>query len=100
MVSMDWQYVANDITNKTEYSDDGSGNRVTTYGNVNGNYHVNGRLMLNTPLKNRKFLLNSHTTVSYNNRNGFINTEKSNSKYSLSTRWQASLSGLSGSMWE
>lgn len=80
MVSMDGQYVANDITNKTEYSDDDSGNRVTTYGNVNGNYHVNGRLMLNTPLKNRKFSLNSHTTVSYNNRNGFINTEKSSSK--------------------
>ncbi len=53
-----------------------SGKKMTTYDNVNGNYNGNFRVMFNTPLKNRKFSVNSMTMASFANSNGFINEKK------------------------
>lgn len=53
---------------------------MTTYDNVNGNYNGNIRVLFNTPLKNRRFSINSMTMASYANKNGFINDEKNTNK--------------------
>ena len=53
---------------------------MTTYDNVNGNYNGNFRVMFNTPLKNRKFSVNSMTMASFANSNGFINEKKNTNK--------------------
>lgn len=68
-------YVVNDIVTKSIYVGE-SGKKMTTYENVNGNYNGNFRVMFNTPLKNRKFSVNSMTMASFANVNGFINEEK------------------------
>lgn len=79
MVMLNANYVVNDIVTKTIYVGE-SGRRMTTYENVNGNYNGNVRVMFNTPLKNRKFSVNSMTMASYGNSNGFINNEKNVNK--------------------
>src|SRR5699024_2656454 len=43
-------------------------------------YNGNIRVLFNTPLKNRKFSINSMTMASYANNNGFINEEKNTNK--------------------
>lgn len=75
MIMANANYIMNDIVTKTTYADKTS-NRVTTYENVNGNYNANVRVMLNTPLRNKKFSVNTMTMASFANSNGFINGEK------------------------
>lgn len=65
-------YVVNDIVNYVINENDGSGNKTTTYKNINGNYNGNLMMMLNSPLKNRKFSVNSMTRVSFSNSNAVI----------------------------
>ncbi len=72
-------YIVNDVVNYTE-NDPNTGKRYTTYKNINGNYNGNARIMLNTPLKNKKLSINNMTLVSYANTNSYINTEKNTNK--------------------
>ena len=79
MVMLNFDYVINDIVNKSVYVGN-TGKKMTTYDNVNGNYNGNIRVLFNTPLKNRRFSINSMTMASYANKNGFINDEKNTNK--------------------
>lgn len=76
MVSANGNYIVNDIVSKSTYANDGSGNRLTEYENVNGNYNANVRVMVNAPFRNRKFTYNTMTVAGYNNSNGFVNSKK------------------------
>lgn len=69
-----FSYLTNDIVNYSETEKDGT--RSTTYKNVNGNMNGNLRVIYNTPLKNKKFSINSMTFGSYSRNNGFINSDK------------------------
>ncbi len=87
MVMLNGTYTLNAIVSKTQYAEDKSGKRTTTYENVSGNYNGNVRVILNTPLKNKKFSINSMTMSSLNNTNGYINGEKNiNKSFILSER--------------
>ena len=79
MVMLNANYVVNDIVTKSIYVGE-TGKKMTTYENVNGNYNGNVRVMFNTPLKNKKFSVNSMTMASFANSNGFINDEKNVNK--------------------
>lgn len=72
-------YIVNDIVSYSVYEKE-SGKKITTYKNVNGNYNANLRMMLNTPLRNKRFTVNTMTMASFDNNNGFINEEKNTSK--------------------
>lgn len=67
------------IKSYTSYNQE-TGVKTTTYKNVNGNYSGNVRMMLNTPLKNKKFSINSMTMASFANSNGYINEEKNTNR--------------------
>jgi hypothetical protein len=75
LVFADGGYTINDIVTKSTF-DAKTNKRVTTYENVNGNYRGNIRLIVNTPLKNRKFTVNNMTFATYTNANGFINEQQ------------------------
>lgn len=79
MIMLNANYIMNDIVTKSVYVGE-SGRKMTTYDNVNGNYNGNLRVLFNTPLKNKKFSINSMTMASYANTNGFINEEKNTNK--------------------
>lgn len=79
MVFANGSYVINDIVSYTTYQGT-SGKRLTTYKNVDGNYNGNLRAIINTPLKNKKFSVNSMTMLSYSNNKGFINSDENTSK--------------------
>lgn len=71
-------YVLNDIVSYSTYNQNGG--RLTTYKNVNGNFNGSARAVVNTPLKNRKFSVNSMSMAMYANSKGFINGEKNTNK--------------------
>lgn len=79
MVITNLNYIINAIVNKSVYVGN-TGKKMTTYDNVNGNYNGNIRLIFNTPLKNKRFSINSMTMGSFANTNGFINDEKNTNK--------------------
>lgn len=79
MVMADGNYIMNDIVSYSMYNAN-TGGRTTTYKNVNGNYSANLRVMLNTPLRNKKFSVNTMTTAAFMNSNGYINEQKNTSK--------------------
>lgn len=79
MIMADGNYIMNDIVSYSMYNAN-TGGRTTTYKNVNGNYSANLRVMLNTPLKNKKFSVNTMTTAAFMNSNGYINEQKNTSK--------------------
>lgn len=79
MIMANGSYIMNDIVSYTSYNQE-TGVRTTTYKNVNGNYSANVRMMLNTPLRNKKFSINTMTMASYANNNGYINEEKNTNK--------------------
>lgn len=72
-------YILNDIVNKTT-TDMVTNKKTTTYENVNGNFNGSVRLTYNTPLKNKKFSINTMTSAMYSNTNGFVNEEKNTNK--------------------
>ena len=78
MLMFNGNYILNDIV--SDVSNISSGIRHTTYANVNGNYGGNLRFMMNTPLKNRKFTVNSMTMASFDNSNAFVDGAKSTNK--------------------
>jgi hypothetical protein len=75
----DGGFTMNDIVTKSTV-DQTTGKRVSTYENVNGNFRANVRLIVNTPLKNKKFSINTMTFGMFSNSNGFVNGEKNTSK--------------------
>lgn len=79
MIMANGSYIINDIVSYTSYNQE-TGVKTTTYNNVNGNYSGNVRMMLNTPLKNKKFSINSMTMASFANSNGYINEEKNTNR--------------------
>ena len=79
MFSLSGSYTLNDIVSKTVY-DQQTGAQRTTYENINGNYNLNARAMLNTPLRNKRFSLNSNTSASFRNTNSFLNGERNRSR--------------------
>lgn len=79
MIMANGSYIINDIVSYTSYNLE-TGVKTTTYKNVNGNYSGNVRMMLNTPLKNKKFSINSMTMASFANSNGYINEEKNTNR--------------------
>ena len=76
MIMANGNYVLNDIVQSSVYSESERGKRETTYRNVNGNYNGNIRMIMNTPLKNKKFSVNTMTFASFSNQNGFSNGVK------------------------
>ena len=79
MIMANGSYIINDIVSYTSYNQE-TGVKTTTYKNVNGNYSGNVRMMLNTPLKNKKFSINSMTMASFANSNGYINEKKNTNR--------------------
>lgn len=79
MIMANGSYIINDIVSYTSYNQE-TGVKTTAYKNVNGNYSGNVRMMLNTPLKNKKFSINSMTMASFANSNGYINEEKNTNR--------------------
>lgn len=79
MIMANGSYIINDIVSYTSYNQE-TGVKTTTYKNVNGNYSGNVRMMLNTPLKYKKFSINSMTMASFANSNGYINEEKNTNR--------------------
>ena len=79
MIMANGSYIINDIVSYTSYNQE-TGVKTTTYKNVNGNYSGNVRMMLNTPLKNKKFSINSMTMASFANSNGYINEVKNTNR--------------------
>lgn len=76
---LNFDYVINDIVNKSVYVGN-TGKKMTTYDNVNGNYNGNIRVLFNTPLKNRRFSINSMTMASYANKNGLSTTKRTRTR--------------------
>ncbi|MDR1747310.1 MAG: outer membrane beta-barrel protein [Tannerella sp.] len=72
-------YIINDIVNST-VNDPTTGKKYTTYENVNGNYNFDGRFIFNTPLKNKKFSINSMLFGRYANANSLIDEAKNMNK--------------------
>ena len=57
-------------------------------------------MMLNTPLKNKKFSINSMTMASFANSNGYINEEKNTNRKSHIVRtWWYRLPLLLSGFW-
>ncbi|MDR2921126.1 MAG: outer membrane beta-barrel protein [Tannerella sp.] len=80
MVMADASYTLNKIVDNTT-TDVNTNKKETTYENVkNGNYGGNIRIIYNTPLKNKKFSINTMTWGRYNNSNGFNNGQKNTNK--------------------
>lgn len=79
MVMANASYIMNDIVSYSSYNQE-TGVKTTTYRNVDGNYNANVRAMINTPLRNKKFSVNSMTMASFANSNGYINQEKNTNK--------------------
>ncbi|MDR1743023.1 MAG: outer membrane beta-barrel protein [Dysgonamonadaceae bacterium] len=79
MFSVDGGYAMNDIVSSLT-TDASTGRKETTYKNVNGNWHTNGRVMINMPLRNIKFSIFTMSYAGYNNSNGFSNGEKNINK--------------------
>ena len=79
MVFANGGYVVNAVTEYTTH-DRNTGKRYTTYRNINGNYNANARVILNTPLKNKKFSINNMAFTSYSNTNSYIDEERNTNK--------------------
>ncbi|MDR1344608.1 MAG: TonB-dependent receptor family protein [Tannerellaceae bacterium] len=78
MLMFNGNYTVNDIV--SDVTNISAGIRHTTYANVDGNFGGNLRFIVNTPLKNKKFTVNSMTMSSYDNSNALIDGATSNNK--------------------
>lgn len=67
-------FTSNDIVNYSFV--DEQGKRETTYRNVNGNWNADARVIFNTPLRNKKFSINSMTYGGFTSSNGYVNAIK------------------------
>lgn len=69
-------YVINGIVSSVMNDEVEKGKRETTYKNANGNYNMDGRFILNSPLKNKKFSVNTMTMASLNSSYSYIDEKK------------------------
>ncbi|MBD8348804.1 TonB-dependent receptor [Dysgonomonas sp. HGC4] len=74
MVFGGFDFASNDIVART-YSFEG-GRQESTFDNINGNWSTNLRLIMNRPLRNKKFSVNSMTFGNYARKNGYIDSGK------------------------
>lgn len=74
MVFGGFDFASNDIVSRT-YSFKG-GRQESTFDNINGNWSTNLRLIINRPLRNKKFSINSMTYGSYARNNAYIDSLK------------------------
>ncbi len=65
-------FALNSIVSKTT-TDNQTGNRVTTYGNVNGNFNIFAMAMINRPFTNRKWRFNVRFNGRYSQTPGYTN---------------------------
>ena len=72
-------FSTNDIV-RSRITDIETGKKESTYVNVNGNWHANGRFMTNQPLISKKLSITSTSSASLNTSNGFSDGEKNTSK--------------------
>jgi hypothetical protein len=78
MISMGGNYIVNKIVDYTTIDKDG--NTQSTYRNINGNWGLNGGIMFNTPLRNKKFTVDN-SSFAYLTRNiGYSNGIKNVTK--------------------
>lgn len=75
LISGGFNYTSNNVVNYSIIDD--KGNSTNTYRNVDGNLGANLNVMYDTPLKNKKFSINTGTYVSYYRNIGFSNGDKS-----------------------
>lgn len=64
-------YTLNDIVTTSNWQ--GVSSNTITYKNIDGNRSANIRFIYNTPLRNKKFSVNSMTFMGYNRSNTYIN---------------------------
>lgn len=74
MVFGGFNFSTNDIVSKVMNM--GGGKKETTYENINGNWDSNLRIMMNRPLRNKKFSINTMTYANISQSNGFIDADK------------------------
>lgn len=74
-----FSHISNDIVT-TRVSNETTGGRDNSYGNVNGNMNGNVNLMFNRPLKNRNWSINSRSSVSYRIENSIVDLSKNKAK--------------------
>lgn len=75
MLSGGIQYTVNNIVSYSSIDD--TGNSLNTYRNVGGDMSSNLGLSYNTPLRNKKFKVNTGTYTNYYRNVGFTNGDKS-----------------------
>lgn len=99
---------SNDVVSTIQYDSIGQTN---SYANVNGNWNGNLRFIINTPLKNKKFSINSMSYVSYDRSNALINDRKSDAWFkntantyrlreSLGLRFRTELAPAHPGLWD
>lgn len=71
MTHIRFQNVLNSISNRRTYNET-TGGYTTMPENINGNWNLFGLLGTNTALRNKKFTINTFTTISYNNIISYI----------------------------
>lgn len=74
MVFGGFSFSSNDIVSRT-YLLDGGG-QESTFDNINGNWSTNLRVIVNRPLRNKKFSLNSMSFGNYARNNGYVDLDK------------------------
>ena len=79
MVMANASYVLNAVVTDV-IRDASTTKRLTTYKNINGNYNGNARVIYNTPLKNKKFSINTMTWGMYSNNKGFNDGDENTNK--------------------
>lgn len=75
IIGADLTFTTNDIVDKTLRRSNGVSE--TTYANTSGNWESSARMIINKPLKNKKFSINSFTMIRYRANNGFLLEEDS-----------------------
>ncbi len=63
--------IQNSISNSTEYNEQ-TGGKITTPKNINGNWNAFGMFGYNTALKNKKFTINTFSTLNYQNNVAYL----------------------------
>lgn len=62
----------NSVVSRT-ITDKETGSRTTTYTNANGNFNIFGMLMINQPLRNKKWRFNARFNGNYSSSAGYLN---------------------------
>lgn len=75
VIALGADYTFNSIVNYTVI--DRQGNSENTFRNVDGNWGTSASFLINSPLRNKRFTVNSATSINYDRRIGFSNASKS-----------------------